>query len=267
MAITTLDGIIAGMQPPVGILKVGGTMEAAGVLHSHFYSAGLPGPAVAPSPGVVGEALTAYLGQLPFSNPISGNSYLARFTMNASVIGGYILADRLWHNSGLVSAVLTEQSVDSVAFPARDRVGSANGAGVMVGIEVSTATGNTGAVTTISMRYLNQDGVEKVATIPSFPATAAIGSFIPFTLAAGDTGVRKVLAITLGTSLVSGVIHLVAYRELTSVDVPVIYAGSSVDALQSGFVRFYDNTVPFIIQVASVTTATVLRGQLIVTQG
>lgn len=267
MAITTLDGIIAGMQPAEEILKIGGTMEAAGIMHSHFYSAGRPGPAVAPSPGVAGEALTTYAGQIPFSNPVSGNSYLARFTINASLIGGYMLVDRLWHNSGLVMTTTTEQAVNSVAFPARDRVGSANGAGVMVGIEVSTASGNSGAVTTISMRYLNQDGVEKVATIPSFPATAAIGTFVPFTLAAGDTGVRQVLAITLGTSLVSGGIHLVAYRVLTSVDVPVIYAGTSVDALQSGFVRLYDNTVPFIIQVASTTTATTVRGQLIVTQG
>lgn len=267
MAITTLDGIIAGMQPPVEILKVGGTMEAIGVLHSHFYSNGMPGPAVAPSPGVAGEALTTYAGQLPFSNPVSGNSYLARFAVNSTLISGFYVADRLWHNSGLVMTTTAEQLVGSVAFPARDRVGSANGAGVMVGIEVSTASGNSGAVTTISMRYMNQDNVEKTATIPSFPATAAIGTFVPFLLAAGDTGVRSIAGITLGTSLVSGAIHLVAYRILTGTDVMVANVGNAVDALQAGFVRLYDNTVPFILQNPSAPTATTVRGQFIVTQG
>lgn len=267
MAITTLDGIIAGMQPPVEILKVGGTMEAAGVLHSHFYSTGMPGPAVAPSPGIAGEALTTYAGQLPFSNPVSGNTYLARFAVNATVAGSFQVADRLWHNSGITVTTTTEQLIGSVAFPARDRVGSANGAGVMVGIEVSAATTNSGAITTITMRYYNQDNVEKVATISSFPATAAVGTFVPFQLAAGDTGVRSIIGVTLGTSMVTGTIHLVAYRVLTGADVMIAGAGTAVDALTAGFVRLYDNTVPFLLQNPTATTATTVRGQFIVTQG
>ncbi len=48
MSITTLDGAIAGARPPFDIVKVGGTMEAAGVLHSLFYANGSPGAAAAP---------------------------------------------------------------------------------------------------------------------------------------------------------------------------------------------------------------------------
>ena len=49
MAITSVDGVLAGMIAPQPIFKVGVAMEAAGVAHSHFYSVGSPGAAVAPS--------------------------------------------------------------------------------------------------------------------------------------------------------------------------------------------------------------------------
>lgn len=87
MAITTLDGVIAGMQPPQDFLKVGVTMEAAGVFYTHFYRPGRPGAAVAPTPGLAGEALTSYSGQIPFTNPVSGNTYLARLQANSSATG------------------------------------------------------------------------------------------------------------------------------------------------------------------------------------
>jgi len=87
MAITSLDQVIAGMQPPEDFLKVGATMEAAGVHYSPFYVAGRPGAAVAPTPGINGAALTSYAGQVPFRNPVSGNSYLARFSVRLVRLG------------------------------------------------------------------------------------------------------------------------------------------------------------------------------------
>ncbi len=48
MSITTLDEAIAGARPPFDIVKVGGTMEAPGVLHPLFSASGSPGAAAAP---------------------------------------------------------------------------------------------------------------------------------------------------------------------------------------------------------------------------
>src|SRR3990167_7987623 len=101
MAITTLDGVLAGMVVPQPLLKTGIAMEAVGKSHSHFYSVGSPGAAVAPTPGVNGAALTTYAGQIPFTNPVSGNSYLARCALTASQVCTLLVCDRLWHNSGL----------------------------------------------------------------------------------------------------------------------------------------------------------------------
>lgn len=268
MAITTLDGVIAGMRAPAQFLKVGAAMEAVGVHHSFFYTSGIPGAAVAPSPGIAGAALTTYAGQIPFTNPVSGNTYLARLQTSASVVGCLRLFDRLWHNSGIAVTTTTAQTVNSAAWPARDKTGTTNGDGIQIGIEVSTATTNAGAITNTTMSYTNQAGTAgKTATIASFPATAVAGTFVPFQLAAGDTGVRSIQTITLGTSYGGGAIHLVAYRELARLECVVVNTGNSIDALTSGFVRMYDNTVPFLVWLASATTATTINGQLIYTQG
>ena len=139
MAITTLDGVLAGMQPPEDILKVGAA-TVAGRFYSPFYVAGRPGAAVAPTPGLAGAALTAYAGQIPFTDPPSGNSYLARFGGGCNVAGVLLLCDRLWHNSGIVVTQTTQQTINSATFPARDRNGSTDGEGVMIGVEMGGLT-------------------------------------------------------------------------------------------------------------------------------
>lgn len=268
MTISTLDGVIAGMKPIEKFLKVGATMEAAGVLHSFLYTAGVPGAGVAPTPGLAGAALTTYAGQIPFTNPVSGNSYLARFAASAGVVGGAILYDRLWHNSGFTITTTTAQTVNSAAWPARDNNGLTDGDGVLVALEVSTVTGNGGAITNTTMSYTNQDGTAgRTATIASFPATAVAGTFVPFALQAGDTGIRSIQSLTLGTTYVSGTVHLVAYRELAWVDIKEANVGDAVDAVTGGFPRLYDNTVPCLLWLPSATTAITLQGQFGYTQG
>lgn len=269
MAVTTLDGIVAGLQPQQQFLKVTGTMEAAGVLHSLFYASGMPGAAVAPSPGTAGAALTTYAGQIPYTNPVSGNGYLARLSCRAGIAGTLIIADRLWHNSGLNVATTTAQNFSSATWPARDLNGSTNGESVLVGIEASGATTNAGAVTNTTMAYVNSTntGGTRTATMASWPATAAAGTFVPFQLQAGDTGVRSISSVTLGTSYGGGVIHVVAYRVLAQIGVPVAGAGFELDALSLGMPRLFDNTVPFLLWLPSATTTHTVAGEVTYTHG
>jgi hypothetical protein len=273
MAITTLDLAIAGVQPPQPILKVGATMEAAGVLHSLLYTSGAPGAAVAPTPGLGGAALTTYSGQIPRTNPASGNAHLMRLAIASTLSGGIYLLDRLWHNSGIVSTTTTAQTVNSVAFPARCIPASgstpdANGGGILVGVEVSTATTNAAAITNMTMSYTNQAGTAgRTATIASFPATAAAGTFVLFQLQAGDTGVRSIQSITLGTSLVTGTVHMVAFRTLAGFGVLLANTEASVDIVTGGAVRLYDNSVPFLLWMPSAVTAVTIRGSYVETQG
>jgi hypothetical protein len=272
-AITTLDGIVAGMLPPQQFIKVGATMEAAGVRHSYFYTSGMPGAAAAPSPGINGAALTTYAGQLPFTNPVSGNTYLARFSAAANTAGRAVLLDRLWHNSAIVSATTTLQGFTTPTWPARDVNGTTNGDGVNCALEVSVATTNGSAITNTTLNYTDSDGnTGNTATITSFPATAVAGTFVPFLLAAGDRGIRAITAassggITLGTSYGTGTVHLVCYRQIVEMELPIANTGNAVDSITSGFPRLYDNTVPFLVFQPSATTATTLVGTVVWTQG
>lgn len=267
MAITTLDGAIAGMQYPRTFAKaVTGTM-VAGRPHSTFYLAGQPGAAVAPTPGAAGAALTTYAGQIPFTNPVTGNSYLARFQGQATIAGTLVLADRLWHNSGIVVTTTTAQTINSVAFPARDVAGSTNGDGVRIGLEVSTATGAGAATPTIS--YTNQSGTagKTGAMEVAYVASSIAGTFYPFTLAAGDTGVRSIQTYTGSVSMTSGTVHLVAYRELARLELTAANVSNAIDSLTSGFPRLFDNTVPYIFFIPSTTTTSNISGSVVYTQG
>lgn len=83
MAITTLDGAIAGMKPIELYSKALSGTLVAGRAFSPFYLAGIPGAAVAPTPGAAGAALTAYSGQIPIPTA-SGNTHLARASFVSS---------------------------------------------------------------------------------------------------------------------------------------------------------------------------------------
>ncbi len=267
MAITTLDGALAGMQPPVEFSKsLTGTM-VAGRAHSLFYLSGIPGAAVAPSPGIGGAVLTSYSGQLPFTNPGAGNSYLARFCAQATIAGTLLLCDRLWHNSGINITATSEQTFTSSAqIPTRDNTGTNNGVGVYAGVEVSSATGS--GTPTLTLKYTNSSGTQNqtatntVATV----ASSIAGTFHTIGLAAGDVGIQKAQSLTLSATWTSGTIHVVLYRVLARMELgPQI--PNAMDLLTAGFTRMYDNTVPFLVFIPNTTTTSNISGNVIWTQG
>jgi len=257
MAISSLDGLIAGTMPPVDFRKYrGGSFEAVGQMASLAYEIGWPGPAVAPTPGLAGAALTTYAGQIPFTSPAAGDScYLSSFEADSTNAGTIFLYDRLWHNSAIVVTTTTAQTINSVAWPPRDQDGLTNGNGVVVAIEVSTATTNVGAIANTTMNYTNSAGVAgRTATIASFPVTAVAGTFVPFSLMTGDTGVRSIQSVTLGTSYGAGVVHLVAYRTLARIGLTVSNIGMAKDVATTAFPQLFDNTVPFVQWMPTVAT-------------
>jgi hypothetical protein len=271
MAITSYDTAIAGALAPEAILKASVTAEAAGILHSTLYQTGRPGAGVAPAPGINGAALIAYPGQVPFPAAVGGdNIHVLSLAASQSAAGmsRLWLLDRLWHNSGIVATTLTEQAITHPGLPSRDAAGATDGVGVLLALEVSVATGSS-TVTTITANYTNQAGAAaQTATMASFPATAAAGTFVPFQLAAGDTGVRSVQGLTLGTSLVSGTVHLVQYRVIASVMVPPVTSGEGrVGLIELGMPRCWDGSVPFVVVLPTATTLGNLDALIAYTQG
>ncbi|HJS83595.1 MAG TPA: hypothetical protein VJ742_12250 [Nitrososphaera sp.] len=267
MAITTLDGALAGMRQPIEFVKgVTGTL-VAGRPHSLLYLAGIPGAGTIPTPGISGAALTSYAGQLPFSNPVSGNSYLARLQAQCTQAGTLMLCDRLWHNSGIDVTSTAEQTFTSSALiPARDANGLQVGDGVYAGVEVHTTTG--AGTPGLTLKYQNttgdatKTGVNQTATA----ASSIAGTFYPLGLAAGDIGIQRAVSLQLSATWTSGAIGVVLYRVIARLELNA-QIPNAIDMLTSGFPRMYDNTVPFLVFVPNTTTTSNIMGHMIYTQG
>lgn len=271
MAITTLDGVIAGFGAPQPIVKNGIAMAALGGQRGYtlWYAPGAPGASTATTVGINGEAVTPALGstggRIPRTNPVSGNAYLGRLAFSASQAGQLWLIDRLWQNSGLVVTSTTAQAITPATLPARDGAGGTNGANVLAAIEWS-ATGGAGTPT-VTLTYTDQDGNAGATGTFTGVATPPVGTFEFFTLAAGDTGIRAPTSFIQSATRTSGTMHLVLFRVLAQVPVTVANIGTAVDALTSGMPRIYNDSVLQLVWIPTATAATNFQGTYIETQG
>lgn len=270
MAITTLDGVIAGQQPPVLISKAVTATLVAGRPASLWSLGGSPGPGSFDTTlnGVTLSSTSSQVaGQIRHVDPVSGNAYLSRLQAQATQAGTLLLLDRLWHNGGYTITSATAQNSTTPTWPARDIAGSTNGDGVLLALEVSAAAG--AAAPTITVSYTNQAGtagrtgtnILATANSPAIGATYFIG------LQAGDTGVRSVQSLTLSVSWVSGTINLVAYRLLASLEIGQALGSNAIDAVTGGMPRLYNGVVPWLVFVPNTTTATNVTGSYVETQG
>lgn len=243
------------------IIKVGTVAEAAGVWHSLAFATGMPGVWSTGSPGLNGRATdgtsAADLGCVSIKNPATGTNYLTGFSGAATTSLFLSLLDVLWVNTGLVVTTLTAQAITPASLPARDQVGTSNGEGVSAGILVTTATTNAGAITNTTISYTNQSGTAgKTGTISSFPATAVAGTLVPFQLATGDTGIRSVQSVTLGTSYAAGAISLVLFKIVAGFPSLVANAGGQLTAGQATNTRLHNGACLLPFYLPTVTTAT-----------
>ena len=271
MAITTLDGALAGMRPPAVLSKTGPTMAAAGGqrMYTPWYAAGLPGASTATSVGVNGEAVTPALGsvgsQLIRTNPGTGNAYVGRFSAVTSITGVVYLLDRIWQNSGLSATLTTLQSITPAAIGARDMNGATAGVGIMAGIEWSAAGG--AGTPTVTLTYTNQAGTTGRTGTLTGVASPPVGTIEFFNLAAGDTGVRAITGYQASATRTSGTFHLILFRIIAQLEIGTANIGNSLDGLSMGFPRIYNDSVLQLAFQSTGTTATNFVATYVETQG
>jgi len=266
MAITTVDGIIAGALPPRFFFKALSGTLVAGRPFTPWRVAGIPGAAANPASGINGANCVApFDGQIPFTNPGSGNSYLARLAADVTQTGMLLLVDRLWENV-LSPTTTTAQNITQPTLPARDAAGSTNGDGVLIGLEIVTTTG--AGVPTPTISYTNSAGTSgrSAGLSVAYAATSSAGSFYPFALQAGDTGVRSIQSYTASVSMTTGAVSLVAYRILATIDCGAA-AGNALGPIDLGFPQLFNGTVPQLIFIPSTTASSVIAGVVTVAQG
>ena len=272
MSITTLDGVVAGIQVPWHFAKTMTTNTGAGRLMSTWAATGIPGPGSF-NGSLSGGTYTAPVnGQIPHTDPAGGkNSYLARFCANGAnvtaVQGMVLLCDRLWDNGGITVTQTTAQTVNSVAWPARDNTGTSNGVGVYIGVEAQAAITT---LSNITYTYTNSSSVgSRTATLGAGGLSAPLQTtegFVILPVQSGDVGVQSVQTLTLGTNMVAGTIDLVAFRVISCLD-SISGSDRATDCIKSGFPRIFNGSVPFLLYTTSITTACTLHGTYTEAQG
>jgi hypothetical protein len=271
MAITTEDGIVAGLLPELGFQKATFTGEAAGQWHNLFALAGRPGAGAFASPGLAGATVddaSAIGGMFRFDNPSSGNAYLAKLgvSVGANIIG-FKLYDLLWYNSGIAVTTTTGQTVNSVTLPARCPPASGstpdtNGGTIEAWLHCAVATTNAGTIANTTFSYTNQAGTagRSAGLTQVWPATAVAGTIGQFGLQGSDTGVRSIQTITLGTSYGAGTLNLLMLRQVAYVPFVGATSGALLDWAQLGLPQLYNDSALYMKVLLSGTAAGMSNG-------
>lgn len=281
MTINTLDAAIAGARPKVPFNKAATGTLVAGRPISLWTVAGNPGAGAAAANtagGVVPTNSTA--GALSHANPSGNECHMLDLTAVSSAQAGVLLlCDRLLHiqgNSGgtaIDETLTTSQTINSTTLPSRcptsatDDTPSTNGYGVMMGVEVVTATG--AGTPTLTLGYTNSDGTASRTATNTNPtvASSAAGTFYPIGRQAGDVGVRSIQTYQQSATWTSGQLNLVLYRCLAAI--PLVAAGipGQLDWISGGGPRIYDNSCLFFLFIPQTTTTTLIGGVFTETHG
>jgi hypothetical protein len=256
-----MDGLVAALPGQhEHFYKAAVTPKAAGSWHSLWTAAGQPGAGAAQ--GSVNGAVptSATPGSFVFTNPLTGNSYLGKFSVAGAATGTLILYDRLWHDSGLSATLTTSQAITQPALTRPDALG----ADVELWAEIYTATT---AAATATATYTDQDGNASQSATAAIIAASVAGQMFPFSLAAGDTGVRSVQSVQLSGSMTAGAWGLTLLRRLAEIPISLAGVGNVYDTIALGMPRIYDSACLALMLMASGTTFGPVMGGIDIIQG
>jgi hypothetical protein len=264
MAIRSIDDAIAGAQDcwlfgPRNVFMTGGVYQSMWATMGGAYSSALAGANLSNSdaspPGYLAGASFPFIDPTP--SPDSKETYLNRWIFcNGLQPGLALLYDALWHNGGFTITSTSVQTINSAAFPPRDENGSSDGYGVNLALFVETGTG--AASPTITVTYTNSDGTSGRTSTRAGSNSWGAGWFVPLPLQEDDKGVRSVQSLQLSASWISGVIHLVAYRPISILELINTGLSTETDFAMNGLTQLYPGTVPVLACQTLTGTSTYL---------
>lgn len=257
----------------ISFMKTSTATDVAGCWYCTSKDAGFPGAWAVGTPGVNGRVTdgtaAADYGCVPIPNAATGGNYLTAIEMAASVNHTNDFFDVLWVNSGLSVTTTTEQAITTPTLPARDVNGTTDGEGCVIGLLLTSASTLAAAGANLTVRYTNSKGTaSRTATLSAIagsqvPATPVIGTIVWFQLAAGDTGVRSIQGITLGTSMLTGSISLMIVRDISTIGTTIPNVSIPKNLGTPG-IRLYNGTCMLHCILCSATTATFFSGSFAV---
>jgi hypothetical protein len=250
MAITTLDGVFAGLKPPLMGSKTMVSDSRAGVWKSTWAMAGTGGTG---GTTVGAQSLSTTAGSIPRSNPGSGTAYLteAGFCFpGAGSHGQVMLLDRIWQSGSV--AVTTGgggSSAITTTLPGTER-----GEDYYVMFVEIISGGALNSVFTVTYN----SGVTSTVTVSG---TSTAGDTFAVPLGAGETAVTDITNFAYSVGIGGGAVQVVIARVVALIvsDKPVnstniIYTRGDIMRGCGG--RIYDDSVLyFMFNSASAGTA------------
>lgn len=241
--------------------KVGTAAEAAGVPHSlwkvgHYPAAGEDG---ASTPGTAHTSSDGSL--IKWANQSPDTKHLVTFSATATTQGMLVLYDRLVSVNFSFNST-GEKTINSTTLP---RYAGTDSVGLQAWVEVTTVTSSAAVMNMSSYTDQDGNGTASGGNI-TFPAAATnVNAFIgPLPLAAGDTGLRSVETITVGTSGGgSAAGNLVIMKPLAYCPL-IANRGTNNDhmIMIPSLPRIYDGATLALYYVPSTTTATSFWGSI-----
>lgn len=274
MTITTYSGIYTGRLQEITYTKTVITGSSATDPTVLWVQSGRPGG------GTVGSNLAGRVpdntetAALPFPDPPAGqNTYISRFKYNSALLGtttvprSMLLIDLMWISSA-VSQVTTTQTINSIAWPARDVDGSTAGKGVYIAL-LHTGAYSAPNSYTATITYTNSAGTgSKTGTVSRTGGN--LQRWAPLSLDNGDVGVQSIQDFTFsalpGTG---GGTVLFAYRPIAMISSQFTQGLIPIDetAMTLALPRLYNGTCVTMVTFAGGTGANETFGSFTLSQG
>lgn len=252
MAITTLDGYIAGAKQLVPYTKTGGRTTVANGWFSLFDVAGNPGAGtLAGSSTGAGVVPTDATAGTPTINAFAGGAtgYLSKVQFGSTVACRIAVFDLLFKAGAYAfnaNTALASQPSYSGRLPGTDYKGTQIWAE-----QVTAATGNQ----TWNVTYTDQDGNTGNTTgAVGIGAAPTVGRCWQLPLAAGDTGVQQITNVAGGTGS-AGTANILVLRPLWYGRVRSANDGDVNDLLRTGMPEVYADSALFVLVAADSTAA------------
>lgn len=262
MPFSTINALIAALPGQRMAFTKATVTSVAGAWSSLWGAGGMPGAGALSigntTTGLIPTDATA--GAFPFTNPVApAQSHIGRCAASSSSVGTVTIYDRVWHGGSYTSA---NGTISANTTTAVDR--PADGGELELWAEIATALSAT--ATTITVTYVNQDGVGSRTATVTLLASSIASRMYPFVLQAGDTGIRQITNIA-GSAAPTGTFNLVILRRLAEIPIALAAVAGQFDFGQLGMPRIYDDSCLALMMHTNTTSTGALSGSFDIVQG